>query len=151
MTCRTLMSRNPATLRPDDTVADAARRIAERKRLTLPVVEPDGCYVGLFGVPELLGLLLPAAAAEGLLPDLAFLSDDTRALRERLAGRADEPVGPLAATDLPVLRPDTPLVEGLFLMRKHRSPLPVVAEEDGKLLGLLSFWEALEAVRGESR
>jgi CBS domain-containing protein len=151
MTCRTLMSRNPATLRPDDTVADAARRIAERKRLTLPVVEPNGRYAGLFGVPELLGLLLPAAAAEGLLPDLAFMGDDTRALSERLAGRAGEPVGPLAATDLPVLRPDTPLVEGLFLMRKHRSPLPVVAEEDGKLLGLLSFWDALEAVRGESR
>lgn len=151
MSCRTLMSRNPATLRPDDTVADAARRLIERKRLALPVVEPDGRYVGLFGMPELLGLLLPAVAAEGLVPDLAFMGDDLKTLHDRLAGRAGEPVGPLIATDLPVLRPDTPVVEGLFQMRKHRSPLPVVDEESGKLLGLLTFWSAVDAVRDGSR
>jgi CBS domain-containing protein len=150
MTCRSLMSRNPATLKPDDTVALAARRLIERKRLALPVIEPDRRYVGMFGVPELLGLLLPAAAAEGLVADLAFMGDDSRSLSERLAGRAGEPVGPLVDRELPVLRPDTPVVEGLFLMRKHRSPLAVVDEADGKLLGLLSFWEAMDAIRGEA-
>ena len=150
MTCRSLMSRNPATLEPDDTVALAARRLIERKRLALPVVGPDRRYLAMFGVPELLGLLLPAAAAEGLVPDLAFMGDDSRSLSERLSARGAEPVGPLADAALPVLRPDTPVVEGLFLMRRHRSPLAVVDEADGKLLGLLSFWEALDAIRGSA-
>jgi CBS domain-containing protein len=42
-----MMTRNPVTVRPDDTVRHAAKLIAERKHNRLPVVDPDGKLVGV--------------------------------------------------------------------------------------------------------
>ena len=53
-------------------------------------------------------------------------------------------------TDLPVLRPDTPIVEALLLFYRERSTLPVVEAASGRLLGVLSYWDALSAITGNS-
>jgi CBS domain-containing protein len=41
------MTRDPVTVRPDDTVRRAAKLIAEHRHNRLPVVDPDGRLVGL--------------------------------------------------------------------------------------------------------
>jgi CBS domain-containing protein len=55
----------------------------------------------------------------------------------------------LARPDLPVLRPDTPVVESLLLLYRNRSALPVVDEATGRLAGVLSYWDALAAIAGK--
>src|SRR5215831_7834306 len=42
-----MMTRDPVTVRPDDTVRHAARLIAERKHNRLPVVDTDGKLAGV--------------------------------------------------------------------------------------------------------
>jgi hypothetical protein len=103
----------------------------------------------MFGVFELLALLLPKGATlDHLVPDLSFLGDDFSALQARLGESEAQPVGPLARTDLPVLHPDTAIIQALLLFHQGRSSLAVVEEGSGRLLGLLSYWDALAALVG---
>ena len=152
MTCRSFMTADPLTLTADDTIGRAAERLLAHRYIILPVVARDARYLGLFGVFELVGLLLPKAATlNELVPDLGFLPDDVAGLRSRLGELAQQPVGRFARTDLPMLRPDTSIVEALLLFYRHRSTLPVVEERSERLIGVLSYWDALAALAGTRR
>ena len=142
------MMPDPPTLAAETTVGEALRRLSGTRLAALPVVDGTGAYLGLFGADDAIGLLLPAGAGEGLVPDLGFMADDPGELRERLAAKADLAIGPLLQPGRPVLGPDSPIVEALFLLHKHRHPLAVVDPGSGRLLGLVSEWEALAALRG---
>ncbi len=147
MTCRAIMTPHPQTLRAEDTVGEAARRLLAGRFHMLPVVDAEGRYVGSFGVFGLIGLLLPRAATlNALVPDLGFMADDHAALQRRLGELAQEPVGRHMRTDLPVLRPETSIVEALLLFYRKRFTLPVVDEATGRLLGIVSPWDALAAI-----
>lgn len=148
MTCRSIMTPEPISLAPADRIGPAAKIILERRFIHLPVVDA-GRYVGCFGVFELLGLLLPSAAIDRLLPDLRFLPDDPADLIRRLGEVAEKPVGPHVRTDLPVLHPETSVVEALLLFHRHRATLPVVEAE--RLVGILSYWDALKAIAEAAR
>ena len=149
MTVRTFMTANPVTLRADDTVAKAAEIMQKHRYLILPVVDGEGRYTGVFDMWDLLALLLPKAATmDDLVPNLSFLSDDLPALQQRMKEIGGQPVGPLARPDLPLLRPDTSPVEALLLFYRNRCTLPVVDEASGKLVGVMSYWDALAAVSG---
>jgi len=139
-------------LRGGDTVGMAAARLMANRYIILPVVDADGRYIGLFGVFELLGLLLPKVATlNTLVPDLGFMADDLPGLQARLGGLRDRAIGPLARRDLPVLRPDTPIIQALLLLYRNRITLPVVEEASGRLVGVLSYWDALAAVGAADR
>ena len=113
------------------------------------MVDGDGRYTGVFDMWDLLALLLPKAATlDDLVPNLSFLSDDLPALQQRMKEIGGQPVGPLARPDLPLLRPDTSPVEALLLFYRNRSTLPVVDEASGKLVGVMSYWDALAAISG---
>jgi CBS domain-containing protein len=47
------------TLRHDDTVAEAVRALLESGLPALPVVDPDGLLLGLFGEREFTAALFP--------------------------------------------------------------------------------------------
>jgi len=152
MSCRAFMTVDPLTLRGGDSVGMAAERLMANRYIILPVVEADGRYIGLFGVFELLGLLLPKVATlNTLVPDLGFMADDLPGLQARLGGLRDKAIGPLARRDLPVLRPDTPIIQALLLLYRNRIALPVVEEASGRLVGVLSYWDALAAVGAADR
>ena len=53
---------------------------------------------------------------------------------------------PLQRTDLPVLRPETPVIEAILQFYRNRSTLAVVDPQSRKLLGVLSYWDALAAI-----
>lgn len=149
MTVRSIMTCNPETLQAHDTVGAAADLLLGRRHTLLPVVDADRQYLGEFDVWDLLGLLLPKAATlGGLVPDLGFIADDVPGLKEKFATLRGQPVGPLARTNLPHLDPDMPVTEALLLFYRHRSTLPVVDKSSGRLLGVLSYWDALTAVAG---
>jgi len=100
-----------------------------------------GANFGPYGLPK-------AATLDDLVPNLSFLGDDLPALQQRMKDIGSQPVGPLARPDLPLLRPDMSPVEALLLFYRHRSTLPVVDEASGKLVGVMSYWDALAAISG---
>ena len=146
MTVRAIMTAKPATLRADDTGARAAELMLGNRHLILPVVDAAGCCTGVFDMWDLLALLLPAAATlDHLVPDLGFLGDDLPNLQAKLKEIGGQPVGPLARPDLPLLKPDMAVVEALLLLYRNRTTLPVV-DADNRVVGVLSYWDALAAI-----
>ena len=150
MTVRTFMTTNPVTLRADDTVGRAVEIMLKNRYLILPVVDGEGRYTGVFDMWDLLALLLPKAATlDHALPNLGFLGDDLPGLQRKLGEVSGQKIGPLARPDLPTIDPDMSPVEALLLFYRNRSSLPVVDEKSGKLVGVLSYWDALAAISGK--
>jgi acetoin utilization protein AcuB len=54
---REIMTPNPATISPDDTIAQAARMMANRKISGLPVVDQDGRLVGIITESDIFRLV----------------------------------------------------------------------------------------------
>jgi CBS-domain-containing membrane protein len=149
MTCGAIMTEGPLTIREDETVGEAARRLIEHRYMNLPVVNAEGRFIGMFGIYDLFSLVIPRVAlAGGLLPNLRFMGDDAEDLRQRFREIASRKVGEVADRDARILHPDTPQVEALRLFCEQHTTLAVVARETRKLLGIVSYWDAVCTLTG---
>jgi len=110
MTARLCMNPNPVFLRTSDTVARGAELILTKQRRSLPVVDEEDRYVGMFSANCLLYLVLPQAATmEQGLDSLPYVQNSMNDLRERLKKYLDKPVSLcLKQKDVAVVHPDTP-------------------------------------------
>ena len=143
------MKTNHPTLRADEPVSKALDLLLSHRVLTVPVVDADGRYLGMFGKHRILSLLLPRAAtldeempSLASLLDVAFMTDNIDDIRERLTEISSDPVSKYIETDAPQVKANAPLMTALQLLYSTRNYLPVV-DEDGKLAGVLSSWDAL--------
>ena len=84
MNCAGIMTNAPPTIRDDASVAEAAGALVAQREMDLPVLDGDGRYAGMFGISDLLGLLVPRVALAGdLTANLRFIGDDPEELRRR--------------------------------------------------------------------
>ena len=152
MTAASVMNKEPLVLSLDDTVGDAVGHIIGHRYRNLPVVDGDGCYLGVFGVNCLLRLLLPKVATMDIaaLDSLDYMRAGLPDLKRRLDKVREYPVSEYLYTDIPVMRPDTALMEVLLTLFKFKASLPVVDEDSGRLVGMISYWEVLERIRAAS-
>jgi len=149
MTCGAIMTENPLTAHESDTVGEAAARLIEHRYINLPVVDGAGKFLGLFGIYDIFRLVIPRVAlAGGILPNLRFMGDDADEVRARFREAAPRKVSEVADRDARVLYPDTPQTEALRLFCQQHSTLAVVARDTRKLLGIVSYWDAVCALTG---
>ena len=142
MTAATIMLTNPTVLKPTDFISTAARCIMEHRYRSVPVVDEDGCYMGMFGVNCLLRQVLPKAAImEDGLENVSFIHETLADLHERLREVEDEPVTVCMNTEVETLPPDTPLIKTLLLLYRTKTSIPVVETGTCKLLGMISYWD----------
>ena len=147
MSCATIMTADPLTAREQDSVADAAAALIANRYINLPVVDGEGRFKGMFGIYDLLALLVPRVALAGdLLANLRFLPDDPAELRKLFAQAKARHVGEVCDRAAVTLHPDTPEVEAIRLFCRGHNTLAVVAPETGKLVGIVSYWDAIAAV-----
>lgn len=150
MTVESIMSVSLVTLKPTDTVRYALQLMREQFVQNLPVVKDDGTFVGLFGVRQVVHLLLPKAAQiEYGLEDLSFMPDELGEFYHRLQEVGEQPVSDYLepGEDLLFCNPTTSLPEVLELLHLSffRSLPVIVVEEDGnRLLGMVSAWDVME-------
>ena len=143
MSCADIMTRNPHCVREDDTIGDAAREIIARNYINLPVVDAEGRLVGLFGIYDLLALLVPRVAVIGnLLPNLRFLSDDESELHQKYASLKGSPVRRAVNREAARVYTDTPLVEAIRLFCRNHMTIPVIERGSDRLVGMISYWDA---------
>jgi CBS domain-containing protein len=113
----------------------------------VPVVDEKGHYLGIFGIYSLLRLTLPKAATlEQGVEDISFIRCGLEELGERLREVEGESVLSGLRKDIPVVHPDTPLMETVLLLLRARIALPVVERETNRLVGMISSWGALEKI-----
>lgn len=150
MTVKTFMTSPPLSLRPDDTVGLAAQQLIENRFVNLPVADEKGHYLGLFGVFDLLALVLPKAALEQQADlDLGFLKDDVHAVEERLEAARFLRIGDYLNDKAPVLHPESGTLEAILALHRARNTLAVVSKKDRRLLGMVSYWDALRALMSQ--
>jgi CBS domain-containing protein len=78
------------------------------------------------------------------LLQVGFIQDTLADLQERVDAVANDPVSRHLDTEVPVLDPDTPLMNAMLFLHRQRNVLPVV--ENGKLLGIVSVWDVLARI-----
>ena len=119
----------------------------EKRYRSLPVVDEDGCYLGVFGVNCLLKQVLPKAALmEKGLTNVGFIHDSLADLHERLREKEDQPISICMNTDVRTIPPDTPLIETLLILHTQCASIPVVEEGSCKLVGMISYWDVGEKI-----
>jgi CBS-domain-containing membrane protein len=137
------MDPNPTVLHPSDRVRTAVGYIMEHRYRSLPVVDEEGRFLGVFGVNCLLRQVLPKAVVmEYGLDSAPFVRETLSDLHRRLRKAEDQPISICMQEEVSVVRPDCPLVETLLTLYKACASLPVVEPETHRLVGVVSYWDA---------
>lgn len=149
MTVGSIMNQNPATVLLSENFANAFATLRDRRIESLPVVDSNGIYQGMFDLADVWELLLPKAILLGKssLTDLAFVSDAREALQEKLKEAGPNPIAHYLDAQVEAVYPETPVKEAVLLLMKHPGNLPVVDRGTRRLVGLLAPWEILDALR----
>ncbi|MBK7953570.1 MAG: CBS domain-containing protein [Candidatus Accumulibacter sp.] len=149
--CRSIMSAPAAVLKPTDSLLSALQTMVEKRLPALPVVEGDDHYVGMLARSRLIALAMPRVISHqdeqhplSHLLQVGFIQDTLADLQQRLDAVAGDPVRGYLDTEVPVLDPDTPLMNAVLFLYRQRNVLPVV--EHGKLLGIVSVWDVLARI-----
>jgi len=146
-TAAAVMDPSPTTVRPDDLIGTAVSHIMKHRYRNLPVIDEEGRYLGIFGVNCLLRLVLPKAAVmERGLEEVSFVQATLADLHERLREVENQPVSVCMSKDVATVPPDKPLVETLLLLYRTKTSIPVVSPDTGRLLGMISYWDAGEHI-----
>jgi len=147
MTATSIMDPNPTVVKPTDIIKTAIGYIMDNRYRNLPVVDDEGHYLGSFGVHCLLKNVLPKAVLmKKGLTSVPFLQETLADLHNRLRELENHPVSMCMNKEAETVSPDTPLVESLLILYRNRDSLPVVDTDSGKLLGVISYWDAGEKI-----
>jgi CBS domain-containing protein len=150
MSCTAIMTRAPLTIPEDENVAGASAKLIDHHCTSLPVVDAAGRYVGMFGVYDLLGLLVPRVALAGnFMSNLRFLSDDPGELRRRYEEVKSRRVSEVADRNSARLDSDASEVEAIRLCCLSRAAIPVLEKGTDKLIGTISCSDVLRTLAGE--
>lgn len=151
MTAKQFMNPDPVIIRTSDTIAYGAKRIMEKQRRDLPVVDEEGRFKGMLTVDCLLYLVLPKAATmkQGL-DVLPFVEDSLDDLRKRLKKYLDKPVSIcIKEENVVIVHPDTPTVATLLTLYQAKANLPVVEKDTGLLVGTISYYNVGAKIMAE--
>lgn len=140
MACKNALIQNVITVRTETSVEEALALISQHSIRSVPVVDDQGKFVGMFGLHALMDDLLPTAARmEGGVTDLGFVIGGAPGAAKRIRKLAPQPVGGFVVgkDGDGVLSPDLSMLETIRRLSHYGSPLPVV-DEQGVFLGLVS-------------
>lgn len=134
------------TIHPEESVARAFNIIKKSGARFLPVIDDAGRYLGVFTAPTLLKLILPKAALIGLehtrvrLNNLGFMSLSEADFEARLQQLRHEKVGDNLSDpeNIPVVAPETPVMEGIFLIHQYKRHVVLVDPKTGRFVGTMS-------------
>lgn len=127
MLAKDLMTPEPVRLRADSTLGEALGLLALADVRHLPVVE-DAAVVGMLSERDVLGLVAPSVDGEAPVG-------------------LDRQVRELMNPDVFALPPDASVRQVIEEMLAHRIGAVLVID-DGQLLGIVSYVDVLEALKG---
>jgi len=144
MFCRNALVEKVITAGPDETIGDALRLMEAHGIRAVPIVDAAGKLLGWFNFEVVLSNLLPGPVtvkSSGLMGTnlrLDYLVDAEDHVAKRLGELLPVKLSEVMDRETKVVHPDTPIWEGIRLLFQYQSPIAVVEEHTGRLLGLLS-------------
>ena len=153
MDCKTVMAPIKTSLYADDPAETAIAFMVEKHIGLVPVVDRDGVFAGLLSGDGLMSFLLPRtiSAMQGVKRTHKahrYLDESAEDMQRRLDALGRRPIGELVDRDVKVAHPDTPLIDALMMIRDRQYVVPVV-DHDNRLIGAISFFSVLYALREE--
>ncbi len=137
-----VMTRKVITVKPETTIAEAARRMLQHRISGLPVVD-EGAVVGVVTEGDLLRRI-EAGTERRHSRWLEFLITPGR-LAEDYARANARKVGEVMSAEIVSVAPQDSLSEVVRLMERHHvKRLPVI--EEGRLIGIVSRADLLQAL-----
>ena len=138
MPCHSAILKKIVTASPDDTVEVVLKSIKKGKAQACAIVDKDGLFLGLFSMKILLRNLIPVSVAmtDGVQIDIKVTA--APGVAKRLANVKTLAVSELMDRKPDTVYPDAPIWEGVSVLTKNGSPLPVV-DHSGKLHGLITY------------
>ncbi|UJF23999.1 CBS domain-containing protein [Suttonella sp. R2A3] len=153
-TCRDIMTANPTTLHPDQTLYEALAAVHHSGKRYLSVVDENGYFVGIFSSMNLLRALLPRSISINMgrkMVDLNFMKTNVEELQEMLDKIGHEPVKDhLINRKIPTCSPDDSIMEAIFLLHQHHAHVIVAEEDSQRFLGIISINGLLDHVKPQS-
>lgn len=144
--------------KPSDTLYEnaplhkAVSIITSKHLSALPVINEQGVFVGIIRVKSLLEMLLPQAVRSALVADnandpiLTSMDDNIDELRNRLTQMSGTTVGKLAKRDVPVIYPDSSLMEVILLLLRSEDDVTMVDRETHKFICMVSSLDLLHTI-----
>jgi CBS domain-containing protein len=149
MLVREVMTTDVLTFRPDETVEEAYRRLAERSVDGGPVAYDNGEVVGMLTTDDLLvqETKLHYPTVVSLFGAYLELPSAHRKFEQELRKAVGATVGDVMTSHVDSCSPDDTLERAATLMHEHDvSRLPVI--EAGALVGIIARGDVLRAVMG---
>ena len=142
-----VMNPNPITLKATDTIECASKYIMEHRYRSLPVVDENHCYLGMFGVNCLLKQVIPKSVLmhQGL-ENVSFIHESLEDLYQRFDEVKQQPISVCMSREITPVSPNTPLTETLLQLYETRLAIPVIEKDTCKLLGMISYWNVGEKI-----
>lgn len=142
-----VMDPNPVTLKPTDSIQCAADYIMDRRFRSLPVVDENNCYMGMFGVNCLLKQVIPKAVfLHHGLENVDFIHESFEDLYQRFDEVKNQPISICMNQETLPIEPDAPLTKTLLQLHQTGAAIPVVEPGSCKLLGVISYWDVGEKI-----
>jgi len=130
-----LMTENPRTIRPTDTVSEALDALQSMEIRHLPVVDDENNLVGMLSDRDLGSLM--RAFTEG--------ADAER----MIAALSQRRVAEFMSADVVSVDPDADLLEVIETMLEQRIGAVPVVDGEGNTTGIVSYVDVLRAMAGE--
>lgn len=147
MFCESVMHAGPTHIHRDAHLHEAVDLMAERHMQVLMVVGQDDRFVGELSVNQFAKALLPRSVF------LEYEGHEDEAQREtladvvsRLTPYLERPIADFIDHDVPVVRPKTPLIDALMLLRGGALRIPVVDGPNDRLVGAISMLTVMRIV-----
>ncbi len=142
-----VMNPNPITLNPTDTIECASEYVMKNRFRSLPVVDKNFCYLGMFEVNCLLKQVIPKSVfMDQGLENVSFIHESLEELNQRFDEMKQQPISVCMSNEITPVSPDAPLTETLLQLYQTRSAIPVIEKDTCKLLGMISYWDVGEKI-----
>ncbi|MCR4379216.1 MAG: CBS domain-containing protein [Rhodospirillales bacterium] len=155
MDCKSVMAPMKVSLYADQTVGDVMDFMVEKHMGLVPVIHRDGAYAGMISGDHLMKYLLPRVLStvgtgvrRASMQTASYLDESAIEIQERLEDLRRRTVGEVLETEGKTVAPDAPLINALMMIKGKQYVVPVV-DDAGKLLGAVSFFSVLYALREE--
>ncbi|NHC35855.1 CBS domain-containing protein [Scytonema millei] len=134
-----VMTRDPIVVRPETSLHDAIKLLAEKRISGLPVVDDAGKLIGTISETDLMwqetGVTPPAYIM--FLDSVIFLKNPAQYERD-LHKALGQTVGEVMSQDVITVAPDKPLRDAAQLMHDRKIQRLPVVDPSGKVIGILT-------------
>jgi CBS domain-containing protein len=134
-----IMTRDPIVVRPETSLHEAIKLLAEKRISGLPVVDDAGKLIGTISETDLMwqetGVTPPAYFM--FLDSVIFLKNPAQYERD-LHKALGQTVGEVMSKDVITVPPEKPLRDAAQLMHDRKAQRLLVVDADGKVIGILT-------------